>query len=194
MTTNTLLNTIKIHETDLPVIEFEGERVLPFKLIDQIHGRKEGTSKNNFKNNRQRFNENEDYFLVSQGQFAPDIWSNFGFSDKAPEGILIAQTGYLMLTKSLNDDLAWEVMRELIRGYFRTAPDEGIITPKEYRMIRSRISNLVSRIAKVTDAMELKTLWQEVTDLSQVIEHPLPDIALLGKDHRQMDLFRLEVD
>lgn len=61
------LNTLKIHSVEIPVIEFKGERVLPFKLIDQVHGRLEGTAIKNFNNNRQRFLENEDFFEVCRG-------------------------------------------------------------------------------------------------------------------------------
>ena len=33
---------------------------------------------------------------------------------------LITESGYLMLVKSLQDDLAWKVQRELVNNYFRT--------------------------------------------------------------------------
>ncbi|MBS6504229.1 MAG: ORF6C domain-containing protein, partial [Clostridium sp.] len=43
----------------------------------------------------------------------------YGFDKKAPKGLLITESGYLMLVKSLQDDLAWKVQRELVNNYFR---------------------------------------------------------------------------
>lgn len=124
----------------------------------------------------------------SASEFRTLIWESFGFEPRSNSGTLLTQTGYLLLVKSFTDDLAWKIQRELVRHYFKTIPGKEQITAKEYRSIRARISNLVSRIAKVTDAMELKTLWEEIRDLSVVISHPLPDLTLLGKDHRQLVL------
>lgn len=39
----------------------------------------------------------------------------------AKEIILITEQGYLMLVKSLTDDLAWEVQRKLVKSYFKAA-------------------------------------------------------------------------
>lgn len=35
--------------------------------------------------------------------------------------ILLAESGYLMLVKSFTDDLAWQVQRQVVNGYFRQA-------------------------------------------------------------------------
>ncbi|MDE9527722.1 ORF6N domain-containing protein, partial [Xenorhabdus bovienii] len=41
------------------------------------------------------------------------------FSKFAPSGIVLFESGYLMLTKPFNDDVAWQVQRELVSSYFR---------------------------------------------------------------------------
>ena len=41
-----------------------------------------------------------------------------GFNPEA-DIVLITESGYLMIVKSLKDDLAWAVQRELVNSYFR---------------------------------------------------------------------------
>ena len=180
-----LLSTLQINSVEVPVIEYIGERVLPFKLIDQVHGRLEGTAKENFKNNRERFLENEDFFEISRGEFHTDIWENFGFHTKAPNGFLITLSGYSMLVKSFTDDLAWNIQRELVNHYFKPGVDQGKITAKEYRQIRSKISFLIIRLSTTIDACAFETIITEIKELCDAINYPLPDFKKLGKDYRQ---------
>lgn len=110
-------NLIKINNIDLKVKEFQSQRVITFKDIDEVHERTEGTAKRNFSENKERFIENVDYFEVSTKN-VPTL-EDYGFSKFAPNGILITESGYLMLVKSLTDDLAWKVQRQLVDSYFR---------------------------------------------------------------------------
>ena len=95
------------------------QRVVTFKDIDTVHKRPDGTASRNFRENRQRFISGVDFFKVTQ----PDEIRRLGIT--RPQGgipneiILITETGYLMLVKSFNDDLAWKVQRELVDSYFR---------------------------------------------------------------------------
>jgi hypothetical protein len=50
---------------------------------------------------------------------------------KAPKGLLITESGYLMLVKSLQDDLAWKVQRELVNNYFRTKKVGQVLNTSE---------------------------------------------------------------
>ncbi|HBF3473408.1 TPA: phage antirepressor KilAC domain-containing protein [Clostridioides difficile] len=110
-------NLVLINDKELQIKEFKGERVVTFKEIDLIHERVEGTAKRNFTENKKYFIENVDYFEVST-KIIPSL-ELYGFSKFAPNGILITESGYLMLVKSLTDDLAWTVQRELVNNYFR---------------------------------------------------------------------------
>lgn len=183
---NTFLNSIQINETVLPIIEFNGERVLPFKLIDQVHGKQPGAAKENFKKNRERFIENEDFFEVGRKDFSPDLWSNFGFHTMAPNGFLITETGYLMLVKSFTDDLAWAIQRQLVRFYFKQKSEHGKITPREYRKILGRMTEVGLKLSKTTDAYAVKLLVKEMQILSAAINEPEPDLKMVGKDYRQL--------
>lgn len=110
---------VKINDTDLSVKEFRGQRVVTFKDIDMLHERVEGTAKRNFAENKKHFIENEDYFYIN-GQELRHLKQSTNFVlSNAKEIIFITESGYLMLVKSLQDDLAWKVQRELVNKYFR---------------------------------------------------------------------------
>lgn len=102
---------VKINNTDLSVKEFNGQRVVTFKDIDMLHERVEGTADRNFRENKlnsdgsERFIEGEDYFTLRKCQ------NNEIRGLEIPNRgiILITESVYLMLVKSLQDDLAWKV-------------------------------------------------------------------------------------
>ena len=110
-------NLVKINNQDLQVKEFKKQRVVTFKDIDTVHERAEGTAKRNFNSNKIHFIEGIDYFFVKPidvetYEIRTSEINNAG-------SYLITESGYLMLVKSLTDDLAWKVQRELVNNYFR---------------------------------------------------------------------------
>ncbi|PYC07903.1 MULTISPECIES: ORF6N domain-containing protein [Pseudomonas] len=115
------MNQVTIHNTQLPIVEYRGQRVASTQMIDQVHERPDGTTRRNFNENRGRFVEGEDYFKVS----AEEIRTHkiMPISNRAHEDFtLFTEQGYLMIVKSLTDDLAWTVQRQLVNNYFRPAP------------------------------------------------------------------------
>lgn len=108
-----------IQGTAIQIKEYRGYRVVTFKDIDTVHKRPDGTARKRFNDNRQRFVSGVDFFRVTQ----PSEIRTLGIT--RPQGgipneiILVTETGYLMLVKSLNDDLSWKVQRELVDSYFR---------------------------------------------------------------------------
>lgn len=124
---------IKINNQHLPVKEYKGQRVVTFKEIDKVHGRADGTAHRNFKTNKNRFIEGVDYFRLQKDEIRP-----FGIT--SPNGgIVLTESGYLMLAKSFTDDLAWAVQRELVNNYFRVkgvtknnAPEQLTLETTEY--------------------------------------------------------------
>lgn len=110
---------IHIGNSDISIKEYNGQRVVTFKDIDMVHSRPDGTARRNFNNNKNRFIEGEDYFIVSSDEIRTShlfTISDNDFTNKA----LLTEQGYLMLVKSFTDDLAWDVQRQLVSGYFRT--------------------------------------------------------------------------
>lgn len=108
---------IKINNTDLSVKEFKGQRVVTFKDIDMLHERVEGTAGRNFRDNKKHFVENEDFFFIKPADIGNNEIRRSEINNKGT--YLITESGYLMLVKSLQDDLAWKVQRELVNNYFR---------------------------------------------------------------------------
>lgn len=121
------VQTVKLENgIELPLIEHEGRRVITFEDVDRVHQRPSGTAKRNFNSNKERFIKGQDYFCL-KGQELNDFKAEIEGTDSIQSGwggarrlILLTEMGYLMVTKSLRDDLAWQVQRTLVMSYFRT--------------------------------------------------------------------------
>jgi len=110
---------IKINDIDLPVKEYNGQRVITLKDVDTVHQRPEGTARKRFNDNKKHFIEGVDFFVRNSDEAREE----FGIT--APNGLtLITESGYLMLVKSFTDDLAWIVQRQLVNTYFRATPQQ----------------------------------------------------------------------
>jgi hypothetical protein len=84
---------------------------------NRLHKRANGTSNRNFKSNRKHFIEGVDYYKLSLDEIR---LMSFGSKSNYPNGLtILTESGYLLLVKSLTDDLAWDVQRELVKNYFR---------------------------------------------------------------------------
>ena len=111
------IQQITIQDSSLPVIEYKGLRVVTLAMIDKVHQCPSGTAKRNFNENKGRFIENEDYYLIDFAKKYEII--DFGIT-VPPRGVLVfTESGYMMLVKSLTDDLAWNVQRDLVNRYFK---------------------------------------------------------------------------
>lgn len=105
---------VKIENAEISVKEYNGQRVVTFKDIDEVHGRTEGTARKRFADNKKHFVEGEDYFVRNTDEAKRE------YGIIAPNGLtLITEQGYSMLVKSFTDDLSWKVQRQLVNGYFR---------------------------------------------------------------------------
>ncbi|SCM71532.1 hypothetical protein KL86PLE_100252 [uncultured Pleomorphomonas sp.] len=109
---------IQISGVDISRIEYRGEPVVTFAMVDEVHQRPDGTAGRTFRENRTRFVEGEDFVSLDQ----PDEIRRLGFT--RPQGgtpasvILLTRRGYLKLVKPLTDDRAWAVQGEMIDRYF----------------------------------------------------------------------------
>lgn len=151
---------ISINNQNLRVKEFQNQRVVTFQDIDRVHKRADGTAKRNFNSNNDRFIEGEDFHLICKDEFRTDLWEGFGFSKFAAKGYLITETGYLMLVKSLQDDLAWEVQRKLIKNYFRAK--EIVQQPKSELDIMRKMIDQIEVAQK--EASEAKQIAENIKD------------------------------
>ncbi|WP_217484563.1 ORF6N domain-containing protein [Achromobacter denitrificans] len=110
---------IHIHGTEIPVVEVQGVRVVTLAMVDRVHQRPEGTAGRNFRENRARLIEADDYIQMSSDEIRRNNPDAIPAALHRNDVILLTESGYLMLVKSFTDDLAWKVQRDLVNGYFR---------------------------------------------------------------------------
>ena len=184
--------TVTINKAELPVKEYQGQRVVTMKEIDTVHQRPEGTARRNFNANKERFVEGVDYFVRS----ADEIRTHkiMEISPKAHEDMtLITESGYLMLVKSFTDDLAWTVQRQLVNVYFRATPEqkqEAAKSPQELAAADKRATAMLlnaknraaANLQKLYDRAGVKPKYQAlaISDFYTTDGVKLPRIALQG--------------
>ncbi|PJI71354.1 ORF6N domain-containing protein [Pseudomonas asiatica] len=136
------MNLVTIHNTQLPIVEYRGQRVVTLAMIDQVHERPEGTAGRTFTAHKDRLIEGADYFFADASQ--KDVLRCFGIEVPNRGLILMAEQGYLMLVKPFTDDLSWSVQRQLVNNYFRPAPalPTDYITALEHLLASKRSEQL----------------------------------------------------
>ncbi|HGP0311744.1 TPA: ORF6N domain-containing protein [Citrobacter freundii] len=153
------MNTVTINNKQLPTVEYRGQRIVTLAMIDEVHDRPEGTASAAFLRNKDRFVEGVDTYLIEYSE--NNVLRSFNV-DVPFRGLRVfTETGYLMLTKPFNDDLAWQVQRELVNGYFRTHRQQPLT---EIEMIaamaadavrqQKRLNHVEEQIETVTEAVE----------------------------------------
>lgn len=157
---------VKINNTDLSVKEFNEQRVVTFKDIDMLHERVEGTAGRNFRENKIHFVENEDFFFIKPAYVGNNEIRRSEINNKGT--YLITESGYLMLVKSLQDDLAWKVQRELVNNYFRVKSGQALNTSKLSKelkailMLDEKAVEMDNRITNLEERMTIETGSQKV--------------------------------
>ena len=169
--------TITINQTAVTVKEYNGQRVVTLKDIDNCHGRTSGTARKRFNDNKQHFIDGVDFYKVKCSEVRPFFGQTLpnGFNPNA-DIALITESGYLMLVKSFTDDLAWQVQRQLVNSYFRakgetqSEPDK-ISVELQVKQERARAmlvnaqARLLNTLMKNPEAVKLLPL---ISDLSPV--------------------------
>lgn len=167
---------VKINNTDLSVKEFKGQRVVTFKDIDMLHERVEGTAKSNFYENKKHFIENEDYFIIPKS-----LKYEIPTLEIPNRGItVLTESGYLMLVKSLQDDLAWKVQRELVNNYFRV---KEIVQARP--LTTEEMLELQFKYAKEVKE-EVKEVRNELEETNNKFDNFIEDLPLIGDEPEEL--------
>ncbi|CAK8742573.1 hypothetical protein SODG_005836 [Sodalis praecaptivus] len=77
-----MANYVAIQNTAMPVVEYQGKRVVTFAMINKAHGRPKGTACAAFNRNRRRFVEGRDFFNVTS--YVKRMRSLEGYSPLVP--------------------------------------------------------------------------------------------------------------
>lgn len=139
---------IKVGNQKIIVKEYRGQRVVTFKDIDLVHERPDGTANKRFIDNKKRFVEGEDFFIVSNSEIRKSLLfpiSDNDYTDKT----LITEQGYLMLVKSFTDDLAWEVQKSLVKNYFVKVKQKSAI-----ELIQDAVLEVNEKIETVNEDLQ----------------------------------------
>ncbi|MFO5908855.1 phage antirepressor KilAC domain-containing protein [Pseudomonas aeruginosa] len=170
-----MTNTIQIHRHTLPIVEFRGQRVVTLAMIDQVHERPSDTAGRNFREHRHRFIEGEDYFQLARSQ-NHEI-QGFGLEVPNRGLIVLTEQGYLMIVKSLQDDLAWEVQRQLVNNYFRKpAPSVDVAAMlSDPTTLKKLLLENVSKVEQLT--ADNDDLQHENQMLEQKVVADAPKVA-----------------
>lgn len=121
---------VSIGGAEIRKIEYRGQQVVTFTMIDKVHGRPKDTARKRFNDNKARFVDGVDFFTISQ----PSEIRTLGIA--RPQGgtpesvILVTKRGYLKIAKTLGDDTAWDVFEEMLERYF--AIGEGRISLPDF--------------------------------------------------------------
>jgi hypothetical protein len=108
---------VSILDTNLPVIDYQGVRVVTLAMVDQLHKRKDGTAGRNIREHHHRLIEGEDYYKVCSDEIRR--CKLLDISSKTTKDIIfLTESGYLLLSKSLTNNRAWLVQRRLVNAYF----------------------------------------------------------------------------
>lgn len=112
-------NVITVENTEMQVREYNDQRVVTFKDIDAVHQKRPGTARRNFNRNKKYFIDGEDFFSLTK-EDSNETNSYIRNITVPNKGItLLTESGYLMIVKSLTDDLSWKVQRQLVKSYFQ---------------------------------------------------------------------------
>lgn len=169
---------VKINNTDLSVKEFNGQRVVTFKDIDMLHERVEGTAKRNFNEHKKHLIKDVDYFEVKQSDFQKYEIRTLEIPNRGLT--LITESGYLMLVKSLQDDLAWKVQRELVNNYFRV---KEIVQARP--LTTEEMLELQFKYAKEVKE-EVKEVRNELEETNNKFDNFIEDLPLIGDEPEEL--------
>lgn len=110
-----------IHDKEVVLKHYEGNPVITLSEVDMLH-EKSGSARRNFSYHSERFIEGIDYYLMPINEFRRMY--NYDIDNKRGnpniEVVLLTKFGYMLLAKTFNDDLAWNVQRALVERYFDT--------------------------------------------------------------------------
>lgn len=179
---------------EISIKEFNGQRIVTLRDVDNLHKRPLGTARRNFNENKKHLIENEDYFVRNSYEAQQE------FGVKAPNGlILLTESGYLMLVKSLNDDLAWKVQRQLVKTYFKakeliptSQEDILIFALQNQKEMKQRLETLEiqNRQLKLVVDNEIWLTDHQKADVQEAVNKRVGKLKSKGYDAHFQSIYR----
>lgn len=143
---------VKINNVELGIKEYKKERVITAWDIAKVHNKTVSEINQIFKNNRDKFIIKEDYFSLKSKEFSESFKLIQDFiPNNVKEIVLFTESGYLMLVKTFNDDLSWQIQRQLVNGYFKLKEIKATIDKDKRLEIMEKNANV--RMAKMLKSL-----------------------------------------
>ncbi|WP_395696990.1 ORF6N domain-containing protein [Methylocella sp.] len=153
---------VQIGLVDVRRIEYRGQQVVTFAMIDKVHGRPEGTAGRTFRENRDRFVEGEDAFSLCNDEIRRSIDAGI-FPAKTTQAKFITRRGYLKIVKRL--------------AFERVAPIGAIAAAKVLRGTSYEFRPIMARRSKGTNFILLASAAGLSVKTGGLSFEPGPDSA-----------------
>lgn len=108
------------------------------------------------------------------------------------DAVFVSEGGLFHLIMRSNKPKAREFSKWVLGEVLPTLRKQGffgIIDSKDRLAYSKQIVDIATRLTTTKDAMLFQLLAAELRDLHNLIGRPMPDLVLLGKDYKQLDMF-----
>ncbi len=149
-------NSLQVNDQQLMIKEYNNQRVVTMWDIANLHGVDTKNIRKNFASNRKYLLEGEDYFVLEKtSEFAHTLSASKEVSKKAIAASkdipVFTETGYLMMTKPMTDELSWQVQRILIKSYFKVQE----LCKSEVALTKSEEPKQLQNLSDINKTIEL---------------------------------------
>lgn len=169
---------------NLEPIEYQGQRVVTFAMIDELHNRPTGTAKRNFAKTQQYFTEGVHFFAVCEYEIRTHKLQRL-MHPKTRQLTLLTELGYFGLIRSFRDELARRVQEMLIEGYFRA---KALCGKQELGTLGRKLDRILDRLSTlevmITTQSNQATLVQSTPEPPKSL--PTPQVSDRFHDARSL--------
>lgn len=110
---------VEVNGIPLDVIEYKGEPVVTFEMLDRVYGNRGKYAAKNFSRNKHRFLPITDFYHLTYQEVEREVnLTSLALIAKGHGLHLLTERGFLKLNKTFSGDLAWRVQDELVDTYF----------------------------------------------------------------------------
>ena len=157
------MNLIRIENKELAIKEWNGQRVVTAWDIAELHQRDVREINQNFKNSKDKFELERDYYIVTRNRiFESKILIQDFIPNNVKEIVFYTERGYLKLTKTFTDELSWRIQDILVDSYFAL---KTVIKEIKQSEAQKKRLEIMDRNSKVREAnMWYKLLSQAKTE------------------------------
>lgn len=112
-------NKILINNKNIETKKYNGEIILTAYDIAELHEKDVKRINENFRHNIDKFVEKEDYYIINKNSINDrKIFGQRFIPNNMKQLLIFNKSGYLLLSKTFQDDFSWKIEKELLKKYF----------------------------------------------------------------------------